>query len=64
MSWNMWKLRPKLLPPVAVITLRISPSSCSAAMVAPARKPKPPAWVVAITRLASETQPIAVCTIG
>lgn len=64
LSWNMWKLRPKLLPPVAAITLLISASSWSAAMVAPARKPKPPARVVAITRLASATQPIAVWMMG
>jgi len=45
-------------------TLRISVSSTSAWMVAAARKPKPPALLVAATSFASATQPIAVCTMG
>ncbi|MNN71566.1 hypothetical protein D3C81_1875180 [compost metagenome] len=63
-SWNMWKLRPKLRLPVAAMIRSISLRVCALFRVAAARKPKPPARVVPITRLASATQPMAVCTIG
>jgi hypothetical protein len=60
----MWKFRPKGRSPVSSLTRRISASMRSAGMVAPARKPKPPALVVAATRLEPATQPMAVCTMG
>ena len=37
---------------------------CSGVIVTAARMPKPPAALVAAVRLAPETQPIPVCTIG
>ena len=63
-SWNMWKFRPKLRLPVAAMIFSISLRVCAVSSVAAARKPKPPARVVPITRLASATQPMAVCTTG
>ncbi len=62
-GWYMWKFTPKGCC-VSSFVRRMSRSICSAGIVAPARKPKPPALQVAATSFGSATQPIAVCTTG
>jgi len=49
---------------VRAFTSAIAASTLPGSMVAPARKPKPPALQVAAVSLASATQPMAVCTMG
>ena len=63
LGWYMWKLTPKGWS-VSSLTRSRSRSISRGGMVAPARKPKPPALQLAATSLGSATQPIAVCTMG
>ncbi len=62
-GWPARKFTPKGAS-VRSFTVRTASANWSFVMVIDARMPKPPAALVAAVRLAPDTHPIPVCTMG